>query len=152
MLRWVKWLYLPLAVLRGVSDGRMFSKPDMMVGERFVGRWAFQFLLNRASLSFGDWKRWCFHFTLWRLLSVISKVKCSRVNRLFPFYIALTRCQQFQSYQIIYYSEKIPWQTQRLIYCWWATQEIFLLLPIIERDAYSSGQGCYYGFVWNINI
>lgn len=130
----------------------MFSKPEMMVGERFVGRWAFQFLLNRASLSFGNWKRWCFHFTLWRLLSVISKVKCSRVNRLFPFYIALTRCQQFQSYQIIYYSEKIPWQTQRLIYCWWATQEIFLLLPIIERDAYSSGQGCYYGFVWNINI
>lgn len=104
-----------------------------MVGERFVGRWAFQFLLNRASLSFGNWKRWCFHFTLWRLLSVISKVKCSRVNRLFPFYIALTRCQQFHSYQIIYYSEKIPWQTQRLIYCWWATQEIFLLLPIIER-------------------
>lgn len=62
--------------LRRSGYGSMFKNPDILVGERFVGRWAFQFLLNRASLSFGNWKRWCFHFTLWHLVSVISKVKC----------------------------------------------------------------------------
>lgn len=62
--------------LRGDSNDRMLN----LICSWGRDLWAdhdFQFLLNRMALSFGNWKRWCFHFTLWHLLSIVSKAKCS---------------------------------------------------------------------------